>query len=282
MLSYPNPKLNIGLDVIRRREDGYHDLESLFVPYGGPEEDIWQGVPGPMKDVLEIEESGKFSVEIIKDGRLMDGSAPGEWDPMKDLVVKAYKLLKADFDLPPVRIHLEKNIPVGAGLGGGSADGAFALRMIDEIFNLYLPYVVLEDYAVQLGSDCPFFIYNRPMFVSGRGDVLEPFDVPELFPSDASSGLAAYRIEVVTPAVSVPTKEAYAGITPTVPAKSLRELLQLPVAQWREADVKNDFEKTVFILHPELAALKQDLYDRGAVYASMSGSGSALFGIFYD
>lgn len=280
MIAYPNPKLNIGLDVLRRREDGYHDLESLLVPYEGPSDDVWQGTPGPMKDVLEIGESGKFSVEIIKDGHRMDGTAPGEWDPMKDLVVKAYKLLKADFDLPPVRIHLEKNIPVGAGFGGGSADGAFALRMIDEIFNLYLPYVVLEDYAVQLGSDCPFFIYNRPMFVSGRGDVLEPFDVPELFPSDASSGLAAYRIEVVTPVISVSTKEAYAGITPTVPAKSLRELLQLPVGQWREAGVKNDFEKTVFILHPELAALKQDLYDRGAVYASMSGSGSALFGIF--
>lgn len=280
MIAYPNPKLNIGLDVLRRREDGYHDLESLFVPYDGPSDDAWQGVPGPMKDVLEIGESGKFSVEIIKDGRRMDGTIPGEWDPMKDLAVKAYKLLKADFDLPPVRIHLEKNIPVGAGLGGGSADGAFALKMIDEIFDLYLPYVVLEDYAAQLGSDCPFFIYNRPMFVSGRGDVLEPFDVPELFPSDASSGQKAYCIEVLTPAVSVSTKEAYAGITPAVPAKSLRELLQLPVAQWREADVKNDFEKTVFTLHPELAALKQDLYDRGAVYASMSGSGSALFGIF--
>lgn len=280
MIAYPNPKLNIGLDVLRRRDDGYHDLESLFVPYDGPSDDAWQGVPGPMKDVLEIEESGKFSVEIIKDGRCMDGTVPGEWDPMKDLVVKAYKLLKADFDLPPVRIHLEKNIPVGAGLGGGSADGAFALRMVDELFDLYLPYVVLEGYAAQLGSDCSFFIYNRPMFVSGRGDVLEPFDVPELFPSEVSSENSPYHIEVLTPALSVSTKEAYAGITPVEPATPLRELLQLPVNQWREAGVKNDFEKTVFALHPELAALKQDLYYRGAVYASMSGSGSALFGIF--
>lgn len=280
MIAYPNPKLNIGLDVIRRREDGYHDLESLFVPYGGPSDDVWQGTPGPMKDVLEIVESGKFSVEIIKDGRRMDGTTPGEWDPMKDLVVKAYKLLKADFDLPPVRIHLEKNIPVGAGLGGGSADGAFALRMIDEIFDLYLPYVVLEDYAAQLGSDCPFFIYNRPMFVSGRGDVLEPFDVPELFSSDTTSGQPAYGIELVTPAVSVSTKEAYSGIIPASPAAPLRELLRKPLSRWREAGVKNDFEKTVFALHPELAALKQDFYDRGAVYASMSGSGSAIFGIF--
>lgn len=262
MIAYPNPKLNIGLDVLRRREDGYHDIESLFVPYCAP---------GPMKDVLEIEEAGKFSVEIVKDGRRMDGTAPGEWDPMKDLVVKAYKLLKADFDLPAVRIRMEKHIPVGAGLGGGSADGAFALRMIDEIFDLYLPYVVLEDYAAQLGSDCPFFIYNRPMFVSGRGEVLEPFDIPSL---------DNYRIELVTPAVSVSTKEAYAGIVPAVPDVSLRELLAQPIENWRVSGVKNDFEKTVFALYPELATLKQDLYTRGAIYASMSGSGSALFGIF--
>lgn len=281
MIAYPNPKLNIGLDVLRRREDGYHDLESLFVPYDGPEGDAWQGIPGPMKDVLGIEEAGKFSVEIIKDGRRMDGTVPGEWDPMKDLVVKAYKLLKADFDLPPVRIHLEKNIPVGAGLGGGSADGAFTLRMVDEIFDLYLPYVVLEDYAAQLGSDCPFFIYNRPMFVSGRGDVLDPFDVPELTPDrDSVCTGPDYRIEIAAPSISVSTKEAYAGIIPARPEVPLRELLALPVVQWREAGVKNDFEKTVFAIHPELAVVKQNLYDRGAVYASMSGSGSAIFGIF--
>lgn len=259
MISYPNAKLNIGLDVLRKRPDGFHDLESLFIPCKD------------LCDTLEITEAGKFSVEIIKNGRVMDGTAPGEWDPKKDLVVKAYQLLKADFALPPVRIRLEKNIPVGAGLGGGSADAAFALMMLDEMFDLYLPYVMLEDYAAQLGSDCPFFIHNEPMFVSGRGEVLEPFDCP---------ALDGHHIEVITPSCSVSTKEAYGGIVPALPERPLRELLALPLEQWREAGVKNDFEKTVFALHPELATMKQDLYDRGAIYASMSGSGSALFGIF--
>lgn len=260
MISYPNAKLNIGLDVIRKRPDGFHDLESLFIPFKG------------VTDTLEIVEASKFSVEIIKNGRVMDGSAPGEWDPRKDLVVKAYQLLKKDFDLAPVKIRLEKNIPVGAGLGGGSADASSALLMLDEIFDLYLPYVVLEDYAAQLGSDCPFFIYNRPMYVSGRGDVLEEFDIPQLEDFD---------IRLVTPTgVSVATKEAYGGIVPAIPQKSLKELLALPVEQWRDAEVKNDFEKTVFAVHPSLAGMKEQLYADGALYASMSGSGSALYGIF--
>lgn len=260
MISHPNAKLNIGLDVLRKRPDGFHDLESLFIPCKD------------LCDTLEIVEAPKFSVEIIKNGRVMDGTAPGEWDPRKDLVVKAYQLLKADFALPPVHMRLEKNIPVGAGLGGGSADAAFALLMLDEMFDLYLPYVMLEDYAAQLGSDCPFFIHNRPMFVSGRGEVLEAIEVPQL---------EGRRIEVVTPeGVSVSTKEAYGGIVPALPEVPLRELLALPLEQWREAGVKNDFERTVFAIHPELSSMKQALYDRGAVYASMSGSGSALFGIF--
>lgn len=258
MISHPNAKLNIGLDVLRKRPDGFHDLESLFIPYTG------------LQDTLEIEPADKFSVEIIKDGRVMDGTAPGEWDPRKDLVVKAYNMLKQDFFLPNVRIRLEKNIPVGAGLGGGSADAAFAIRMLDEMFDLYLPYVLLEDYAASLGSDCPFFIYNRPMFVSGRGEMLEEFECP---------ALEGRRIEVITPSCSFSTKEAYAGIHPCEPQTPLRELLALPIEQWREAGVKNDFETTVFAVHPELASLKQSLYDQGALYASMSGSGSALFGI---
>ncbi len=257
--SHPNAKLNIGLDVLRKRPDGFHDLESLFIPYKG------------LQDDLEISEASKFSVEIIKDGRRMDGTVPGEWDPKKDLVVRAYQLLKRDFDLPPVAIRLQKNIPVGAGLGGGSADAAFTLMALDEMFDLYMPYVVLEDYAAELGSDCPFFIHNEPMYVTGRGEVLEPFDIPQL---------DDYTIEVVTPGVSVSTKEAYAGIVPAMPETSLRELLALPVEQWRDAGVKNDFEHTVFAAHPELADLKRELYERGAVYASMSGSGSAFFGIF--
>lgn len=257
-ISYPNAKINIGLDIISKRPDGYHNLESLFVPYKD------------LHDTLVIEESGKFSVEIIKDGRVMDGTAPGEWNPAGDLTVKAYKLLKKDFDLPPVSIHLEKGIPVGAGLGGGSADAAFALNALSEMFDLYLPDTMLEIYAAELGSDCPFFIHNRPMFVSGRGEILEPFDVP---------ALDNCRVSVVIPeGISVSTKDAYSGIVPSVPVMPLKEALALPVEQWR-SHVKNDFEQSVFARYPELAAMKQNLYSSGAVYAAMSGSGSALFSL---
>lgn len=254
----PNAKLNIGLNVIARRPDGYHNLESLFIPCAS------------LVDELEIIETSKLSVEIFRDGRLMDGSAPGDWNPMKDLTVEAYKLLKKEFDLPPVHIHLDKRIPVGAGLGGGSSDAAFALRLLSEMFDLYLPDTMLEIYAAELGSDCPFFIYNSPMFVTGRGEVLEPFELPEL---------DAYRIEVVFPDISVSTREAYAGIVPAQADIPLRQALARPVSQWKDC-VFNDFEKTVFAAHPALADVKQSLYDKGAIYASMSGSGSAVFGLF--
>lgn len=258
MTVYPNAKINIGLNVIGKRPDGYHDLESLFVPCPS------------LADELEIVEAAKFSVEIYRGGRLMDGSAEGDWDPAGDLTVKAYKLLKKEFDLPPVHIRLDKRIPVGAGLGGGSSDAAFALRVLSEMFDLYLPDEMLEIYAAELGSDCPFFIYNEPMFVTGRGDVLEPLDLPVL--ND-------FRIEVVFPEVSISTREAYAGIVPSPAAVPLREALSRPLPRWREC-VFNDFEKSVFASHPQLAEIKQSFYDKGAVYASMSGSGSAIFGVF--
>lgn len=270
MTTHPNPKINIGLDVLRRRPDGYHDLESLFVP--------WYGIT----DTLTIEEAGKFSIEILRydeDGREM----PVGWNPEDDLCAKAYRLLSKDFQLPKVSIRLEKHIPVGAGLGGGSADCAFTLRMLSEMSDLYLPDVMLEIYAASLGSDCPFFIYDRPMFVSGRGDCLEEFLPGQSPESGAESGpdlLKDYDIELLVPkGVSVSTAEAYRGIEPAVPPVALRELLSRPVEQWRDS-VKNDFEKTVFAAHPEIATLKQEFYDRGAVYASMSGSGSAVFGLF--
>jgi len=256
MKSYPHAKINIGLDVLRKRPDGFHDLESLFVPYYG------------LTDVLTIEESGKTTIEIVRGARVMDGRAEGDWDPAKDLTMKAYQLLRKDFDLPPVAISLEKRIPVGAGLGGGSADAAFALRMISEMFDLFVPDVMLEVYAAELGSDCPFFVYDCPMFVSGRGDVLEPIDLPSL---------AEYELEVVVPeGVSVSTKEAYSGIVPMLPEMPLRQALERPVPEWKGL-VKNDFEKTVFALHPELAEIKAGMYEDGAVYAAMSGSGSSIF-----
>lgn len=260
MTTKPCAKINIGLDILRRRTDGFHDIETLMVPYRN------------LCDTLTIEESAKFKIEIIKDGRLMDGSVPGEWDPRKDLTVKAWQLLRKDFDLPPVAIHLEKGIPVGAGLGGGSADATFALRMLSEMFDLYLPDEMLEIYAAELGSDCAFFVHDGAMFASGRGEVLEMMEIP---------ALEELRAEVVVPeGISVSTKEAYSAVVPQeVRTLPLREALKLPAAQWK-GSIGNDFEKGVFALHPTLAEIKEDFYRRGAVYAAMSGSGSAVFGLF--
>ena len=259
-----NVKLNLGLSILRRRPDGYHDLETLFVPYSG------------LGDELEIVPAGEFSVDV----RMLPDLRPCPWDPMKDLTVKAYELLCADFGLSPVAIRLLKGAPVGAGLGGGSADGAFALRMLSDLFGLGLSDEALAGYAARLGSDCPFFIYNRPMLGEGRGEILTPFDVD----------LSGFEIRVVVPSgVSVSTREAYSGVTPresSGPAGTtcrsllpLREALARPVEEWRDC-LLNDFEPSVFAAHPQLAGIKEDLYAQGAVYASMSGSGSAIFGLF--
>ena len=193
-----------------------------------------------------------------------------DWDPLKDLTARAYGLLAQDYKLPPMKIFLEKRSPVGAGLGGGSADAAFALRAISERSGLALPDAVLASYAARLGSDCAFFVYNTPMLGTGRGEVLEPFSID----------LSPYRLEVVIPeGISVSTADAYRGITPRIPAKSLRKVLSQPISTWKE-DLKNDFEETVFAKYPALAPVKERLYAGGALYAAMSGSGSAFFAIF--
>ena len=277
MITRPNVKLNLGLRVIRRREDGYHDLETLFVPYFG------------FRDTLEIITGDDYSrtsarlqetcspeqmvQDISRDGKLMVTIARKEgvdWDPMKDLTAKAYFLLAEEFDLPPMKIFLEKTSPVGAGLGGGSADAAFALRMMADLARLDLSDAELAARAARLGSDCAFFIYDRPMLGTGRGEVLEPFDID----------LSEYRLDVTVPeGIAVSTADAYRGIVPEMPAMPLQDVLALPVSEWKELLV-NDFETTVFAKYPALAALKQSLYDRGAVYAAMSGSGSALFALW--
>lgn len=251
-------KVNIGLNVLRRRPDGYHDLETLFVPYYG------------FGDVLEVEPADELRIHIRREGGV-------DWDPMQDLTVKAWRLLKADFpDLPPVDIKLWKYAPVGAGLGGGSADAAFMLGALNEIGGLRLGDNDLAGYASKLGSDCAFFIYCVPMFGSGRGELLEPFDID----------LSPYELKVEIPLstsgtpVAVSTREAYGGILPMERRKlPLREALKLPVLQWKGL-VVNDFEASVCPLHPEIPALIDDFYRRGAVYASMSGSGSSVFGLF--
>lgn len=302
MITNPNVKINLGLNVLRKREDGFHDLETLFVPYFG------------ISDTLEIitgddfsrtsaslfsrygsevpasqgsmEREGVFGVGteertapkmvqgISEDGRLMITIARSEgvdWDPLKDLTAKAYYILAEDFDMPPVKIFLEKTSPVGAGLGGGSADAAFALNMLNEMFSLELSEEQLAGYAARLGSDCAFFVYNRPMIGEGRGEVLTPYDLQIE---------GSYEIRVITPAgIAVSTKDAYGGIRPHLPEVPLREVLSMPVEEW-DGVLVNDFEETVFARFPELAAIKRSLYDSGAVYASMSGSGSALFAIY--
>lgn len=275
MIGYPNVKINFGLKVLRKRPDGYHDLETLFVPYPG------------ISDVLEVitgedysrtlsglkEHYSHLTQAISEDGKLMITIARREgvdWDPLKDLTAKAYFLLAAQYQLPPMKIYLEKRSPVGAGLGGGSSDAAFALRMMATLAGLDLTDEQLAGYAAQLGSDCAFFIYNTPMFGSGRGEILEPYPL----------NLEGYRIEVVIPeGIAVSTADAYRGIVPQEPEWPLKEILRLPVTQWKDT-LENDFEKTVFAKYPALAAVKAQLYEKGALYAAMSGSGSACFGIF--
>ena len=275
MICYPNVKINLGLKVLRKREDGYHDLETLFLPYPG------------IADCLEIitgddysrtlsglrEQYPSLTQAISEDGKLMITLARREgvdWDPLKDLTAKAYFLLNAQYDLPPMKIYLEKRSPVGAGLGGGSSDAAFALRMISTLVNLELSDEQLASYAAQLGSDCAFFIYNRPMFGSGRGEILEPFELD----------LTGYRVEVFIPeGIAVSTADAYRGIVPHEPEVPLKEVLRRPVSSWKDC-LDNDFEQTVFAKYPALAEVKEELYKKGAIYAAMSGSGSAFFGIF--
>ena len=304
MITNPNVKINLGLNILRKREDGFHDLETLFVPYFGIHDtlEIIAGddysrtsaalfakygseVPASQGSVKP---EGVFGIEthdvdapklvqgISEDGSLMITIARAEgvdWDPLKDLTAKAYYILAEDFKLPPVKIFLEKTSPVGAGLGGGSADAAFALKMLNEMFELGLSEQQLAQYASRLGSDCSFFIYNRPMIGEGRGEILSEVDFD--LPIEGS-----FDLQVITPAgIAVSTKDAYAGIKPHLPATPLREALIKPIEEWSGLLV-NDFEETVFSKHPELAAIKRSLYDSGAVYASMSGSGSALFAIY--
>lgn len=308
MISCPNVKVNLGLSVLRRRPDGYHDLETLFVPFFGLH-DTLEIITGDdysrtsagifsrysagsgccPAGVSSITDScARLAQAISDDAKVMVTIARAEgvdWDPLKDLTAKAYRILDADFNLPPVKIFLEKTSPVGAGLGGGSADAAFALRMLNELFSLNLDDTTLAAYAARLGSDCAFFIYNRPMLGTGRGEVLEPYSMTGIdFSGCREDGAASYDLKVIVPeGIGVSTADAYRGITPREASGTvlcpLMEALSLSVPEWKDSLV-NDFETTVFAKFPELAEMKRRLYAEGAVYASMSGSGSALFGLF--
>ncbi len=277
MITNPNVKINLGLNVLRKREDSFHDLETLFVPYTGICDRL-EIIVGDDYSRTSAELFAKYNPEQIvqgmsDDGKLMITIARAEgvdWDPLKDLAARAYFILAEDFAMPPVKIFLEKLSPVGAGLGGGSSDAAFALKMLNELCSLNLSEDVLASYAARLGSDCAFFVYNRPMIGEGRGEILTEYPVD----------LSGYELQVLTPeGISVSTADAYRGIRPGIPEKGLREVLARPVEEW-DGLLVNDFEETVFAKYPELAAIKRSLYESGAAYASMSGSGSALFALY--
>tara|TARA_R110002012_G_scaffold62974_2_gene165755 strand:+ start:24891 stop:25694 length:804 start_codon:yes stop_codon:yes gene_type:complete len=248
VITFPNAKINLGLQILRKRSDGYHDISSLFLPI-------------PLQDVLELVEAKSLS--FTSSGLPIPGSSDD------NLCLKAYHLLQKDFELPPISIHLHKAIPMGAGLGGGSADGAFMLVMLNKKFGLGLIDTQLEDYAGQLGSDCPFFIKNQPAIASGRGAELSSF------PLD----LKGHYLLLVFPGIHIGTREAYAGVTPNDQQKAITEVLSMPLSSWKDVLV-NDFEQSVFPNHPSLREIKEKLYADGAVYASMTGSGSTMYGIF--
>lgn len=248
MISFPPCKINLGLQVVEKRSDGYHNIETCFYPI-------------PWTDILEIIPSDALSFSST-------GLAiPGNVDD--NLCLKAYQLLQKDFNLQPVKIHLHKILPTGAGLGGGSSDAAHALRLVNQLFNLKLTTSELRAYASQLGSDCAFFIEDKPMLGTGRGEIL----------TETQVSLSGKYIVMVNPEIHVSTASAYAGIKPKPSEKSIEGILQSDPLYWRD-NLKNDFEESVFNLHPQIKEIKDQLYHQGALYACMSGSGSTVFGIF--
>ncbi len=250
MITFPNAKINLGLHVTEKRADGFHNLETVFIPVG------WS-------DALEFAVADEF--------RFTTSGIPLSGDPELNLVVKAYRLLWKDFNLPELSIHLHKQIPFGAGLGGGSSDAAFMLRLLNKTFQLQLSTDDLLKYAAVLGSDCPFFILNKPVYATGRGEIMQETEVR----------LNDMFILLVKPPIEVATAKAFKFVVPQKSEVSLPELLQLPVSEWKKS-VTNQFESSVFQQFPEIEGIKNKLYDLGAIYASMSGSGSCVFGLFNE
>lgn len=251
MICFPNAKINLGLFITEKLPNGYHALETCFYPI-------------PISDALEAVEAKKTSFQ--SSGTKIPG------DPNQNLILKAYRLLKKDYQLPELKIHLLKNIPMGAGLGGGSADAAFMLRLLSEEYQLFLDDIILEDYAAQLGSDCPLFIGNEPAIGTGTGTDLEPIDL----------NLEGLWFVLIHPGIHISTKEAYSGVSPKKSGVDITELmLSMDFKRW-QLELKNDFEDSIFPQYPELKAIKDNFYKAGAVYSAMSGSGSAMFGLFKD
>lgn len=253
MITFPNAKINLGLHITEKRPDGYHNLETIFYPI-------------PLEDALEVTllNGSERKFALHQSGMEIAG------DPETNLVVKAYKLLADKYPLPPLDIYLHKHIPSGAGLGGGSSDAAFMLKLLNEKFALNLSDGTLEEYAATLGADCAFFIRNTPTFAEGIGNLFSPI----------SLSLQGYQLVLIKPDVFVSTREAFAHIHPQKPKHSLKEIISYPVSEWKNYLI-NDFEESVFPQHPVIGKIREELYQAGALYAAMSGSGSSLFGIFH-
>ena len=256
MITFPVAKINLGLNVVAKRADGYHDLETVFYPV-------------PIKDALEITEMDDGFPSAF-DCDLKVTNIHIEGDEQKNLVVRAYRLLKEDYPaLPRIHAHLYKGIPTQAGMGGGSSDCAYTITLLNRMFNLGLSQQQMIDYAARLGADCAFFISSLPAYAEGIGERLQPIDLD----------LSGYYIAIVRPDIPVSTREAFALITPHKPPKNCRDIVNQSVETWRE-ELVNDFEQSVFAQHPEIAVIKNRLYELGAVYAAMTGSGSSVFGLF--
>ena len=258
MITFPCCKINLGLNIVAKRPDGYHELETVFYPV-------------PLCDALEIKKMDNEFPSPTPIDLKVTGNAV-ECDERKNLVVKAYLLLAQDYKLPRLHAHLVKRIPMQAGLGGGSADAAYMIRLLDERFRLNMGNAEMERYAAQLGADCAFFIRSETAYATGIGEILAPVDNDE-------NNLEGYYLALVKPDVAVSTAEAFAGITPKKPVKNCRDIVRQPIDTWR-TELTNDFEQTIFAIHPILATIKEKLYKNGALYAQMSGSGSTIFGIF--
>jgi 4-diphosphocytidyl-2-C-methyl-D-erythritol kinase len=253
MLLFPNCKINLGLAITEKRPDGYHNLQTVFYPIG-------------LSDLLEFVEDPSIPAGQIK--LAITGIEVGG-DPLNNLCSKAFRLLCNDFALPGLSVHLHKIIPIGAGLGGGSSDAAFMLKGINNYFNLSLTDEKLEEYASRLGSDCAFFIRNHPVSAYEKGNKF----------ADVTLDLSDYYVLLINPGIHISTAEAYARVTPALPLGTPEMIVQTPVTEWKDS-LTNDFEKSVFPAHPEIAEVKEMLYEHGALYASMSGSGSSVFGIY--
>lgn len=254
MISFPNAKINLGLNIIQKRADGFHDLETVFYPIKG------------LRDALEIihGNSNQELLHFTYSGLKIEGHTD------HNLCSKAYHLLKKDFPaLPAIQMHLHKVVPMGAGLGGGSADGAFTLNMLNQQFGLGLSEQQLLDYALLLGSDCPFFIINTPCFATGRGEQLVSLSID----------LSGYRFVLVNPGIHIPTGWAFSQISPNRPALNCKDIIMQPVETWRDTLI-NDFESSVLTTYPTIQGIKDALYQQGAIYASMTGTGSTVYGIF--